>query len=100
MGEGGLISTNNDKLAKICKIIRNQGQNYRYNHVTIGNNYRPTDYSAAIGSVQLKKIDKILKAKKEIVKIYSKSFKDIIQLLHLMFQSLQQDKLVYVQFKI
>ena len=76
MGEGGLITTNNDKIANKCKIIRNQGQDYRYHHVTIGNNYRPTDYSAAIGSVQLKKIDKILKTKKKIVSIYNQSFKN------------------------
>jgi perosamine synthetase len=74
MGEGGLVTTNNKKMANFCKIIRNQGQEGRYNHTFIGNNYRPTDYGAAIGLEQLKKIDKVLFEKAKIAKIYNKAF--------------------------
>ena len=55
-GEGGAISTNNKKLYKYLIKIRNQGQSKRYHHVILGNNYRMTDISAAIGIEQLKKI--------------------------------------------
>ena len=76
MGEGGLITCENQNLAKKIRIIRNQGQDGRYNHVLLGNNFRPTDYAAAIGLVQLTKINKVLDEKEKIAKIYNKAFKD------------------------
>ncbi len=74
MGEGGLVTTNNNKIAKICQIIRNQGQKSRYNHIMLGNNYRPTDYAASMGLSQLKRVDYILKEKSKIASIYHKEF--------------------------
>ena len=73
-GEGGLITTESGILAKKLRIIRNQGQDKRYNHIELGNNFRPTDYSAAIGIEQLKKINKVIKEKDKIAKIYSDHF--------------------------
>ncbi|MDB4154721.1 DegT/DnrJ/EryC1/StrS family aminotransferase [Candidatus Pelagibacter sp.] len=77
MGEGGLITTQNKKFANLLRIIRNQGQNYRYNHIELGNNFRPTDYAAAIGLEQIKKINSVINEKAKIAKIYSKSFKNL-----------------------
>ena len=73
-GEGGMIVTSNKLIAKRLKIIRNQGQNYRYNHIVLGNNYRMTDISAAIGIVQLKKLKNCLKLKEQVAKTYNKNF--------------------------
>lgn len=70
-GEGGLITTNNNKIYKKLLIIRNQGQTKRYNHVMLGNNYRMTDVQAVIGIEQLKKINLILKNKNRIASYYS-----------------------------
>ncbi len=75
MGEGGLVTCENSELAKKIRIIRNQGQDKRYNHIMLGNNFRPTDYAAAIGIVQLKKIDKVLNEKNKIAKRYNEAFK-------------------------
>jgi perosamine synthetase len=72
MGEGGLITCQNSSLAKKIRIIRNQGQNRRYNHILLGNNFRPTDYAAAIGIEQLKKIDKVINEKNKIADYYNK----------------------------
>ena len=74
MGEGGLISTNNDYLAKKIRIVRNQGQTKRYYHTLLGNNFRPTDYAAAIGLEQLKKIDFVINEKIKIAKFYNEFF--------------------------
>jgi len=73
-GEGGMILTNNLSLYKKLKIIRNQGQQGRYNHVVLGNNYRMTDIQATIGIEQLKKLNKILKSKERVAKNYFKKF--------------------------
>ena len=59
-----MVVTNNDKLEKKLRIILNQGQNRRYNHIMLGNNYRMTDISAAMGIIQLKKFNLCLKKKK------------------------------------
>ena len=58
-GEGGMITTNDDKIAELCRYIRNHGENGKYNHTTLGYNYRMTNIQAAIGLAQLKKLDKM-----------------------------------------
>lgn len=75
-GEGGMIVTNNNKLEKKLRIIRNQGQNKRYNHVVLGNNFRMTDISASIGIVQLSKIKSCIRKKNKIANKYDKGLKD------------------------
>lgn len=75
-GEGGMITTNNDELAKKMRIIMNQGQDHRYNHVMLGYNYRMTNFQAAIGIEQLKKLPFILEEKEKIAKKYNEAFKN------------------------
>ncbi|MBI5948858.1 MAG: DegT/DnrJ/EryC1/StrS family aminotransferase [Chloroflexi bacterium] len=52
-GEGGIITVDDDEVARRCRIIRNHGQERRYYHEHFGLNWRMTDLSAAIGQVQL-----------------------------------------------
>ena len=56
-GEGGMITTDNSKLARTVRLLRDHGQTEKYHHTIIGYNYRLTELSAAIGLVQLKKLD-------------------------------------------
>ena len=70
-GEGGIVTTNDLELFKKLRIIRNQGQEGRYNHTLLGNNYRMTDILAALGVEQLKRIDTILEKKVSIASFYS-----------------------------
>ncbi len=56
-GEGGLITTNDKSTAELCKLLRNHGQSSKYYHTILGYNYRMTDIQAAIGIVQLRKLD-------------------------------------------
>jgi len=56
-GEGGIIVTNNDELARRADLIRNHGQTKKYYHEELGYNLRMTNIAAAIGRVQLKKLD-------------------------------------------
>ena len=64
--EGGMVVTNNEALYEKLKIIRNQGQEGRYNHTYLGNNYRMSDVLAAIGIEQLKRLDTILSKKQKV----------------------------------
>jgi len=71
-GEGGMISTNIKKFSEKCKDLRNLcfGEKKRFNHSDIGWNYRMTNLQAAMGLTQLKNINKIIKRKIEIGKLY------------------------------
>ena len=57
-GEGGMITTNDRKLADYARLFRNQGMEKRYYHDVIGYNFRMTELAAAIGIEQLKKLEK------------------------------------------
>ncbi|HUU74583.1 MAG TPA: DegT/DnrJ/EryC1/StrS family aminotransferase [Methanoregulaceae archaeon] len=56
-GEGGMVTTNDPGLAQKTREIINHGQAEKYLHVSIGYNFRMSDLSAAIGLVQLAKLD-------------------------------------------
>ncbi|MFQ5501531.1 MAG: DegT/DnrJ/EryC1/StrS family aminotransferase [Phycisphaerae bacterium] len=62
-GEGGMITTNNDDIARLCRSMRNQGRDTGMgwlSHERLGYNYRLSDIAAAIGAVQMSRIDEIL----------------------------------------
>jgi dTDP-4-amino-4,6-dideoxygalactose transaminase len=56
-GEGGIITSDNDEVARLCRIIRNHGQEVRYRSDYFGLNWRMTDLAAAIGGVQLRHLE-------------------------------------------
>lgn len=69
-GEGGMITTNDDEIAERARWLRNQGMAERYNHKIIGLNERMTEIEAAIGLVQLQKLPKWTKRRREIASHY------------------------------
>ncbi len=56
-GEGGIITTNDDEVDRLCRIIRSHGQEVRYKHDYFGLNWRMQDMNAAIGLVQMDYIE-------------------------------------------
>ena len=55
--EGGMITTDDEELAKKAQMFRAHGASERYHHDEIGYNFRMTDIAAAIGLAQLNVID-------------------------------------------
>lgn len=55
-GEGGMVTTASDEIARQLRLLRNQGMERRYENEVIGFNTRMTDIHAAIGRVQLGKL--------------------------------------------
>ena len=55
-GEGGMVVTDQADIARRVRLLRNQGQERRYENEIIGLNNRMTDLHAAIGRVQLTKL--------------------------------------------
>ncbi|WP_322796089.1 DegT/DnrJ/EryC1/StrS family aminotransferase [Tepidiforma sp.] len=56
-GEGGIITTNDDEVARRARIIRSHGQEVRYRHDLFGLNWRMQDLNAAIGLAQLEQLE-------------------------------------------
>ena len=76
-GEGGMVVTNNDELAKKADLIRNHGQAEKYLHVELGYNLRMTNIAAAIGRAQLKKLEGWNEKRIENAKLLSEGIKKI-----------------------
>jgi len=55
-GEGGMVTTGDDELARRLRLLRNQGMEKQYENEIVGFNARMTNLHAAIGRVQLTKV--------------------------------------------
>jgi len=69
-GEGGMITTNDDKLAEDIRIYKNFGASSG-RFVTMGSNLRMPNILAAIGIEQLAKIDEAIAKRTELAKCYN-----------------------------
>lgn len=58
-GEGGMITTNDDDVALRARMLINHGMRVRYQHETLGYNFRLTEIAAAIGIEQLKQLGRL-----------------------------------------
>ena len=82
-GEGGVVFTNSDKIAKKINLIRNHAESVVRSNSTkdlsnmIGYNFRLGEIESAMGIEQLKKLKKIVSKKQKICKLLTKSLSDI-----------------------
>ena len=90
-GEGGAITTNNEQLYKKLVLAHTHGITrdeammeevphegiWYYEQISLGYNYRMTDFQAALLVSQLKKIDKFIERRQEISNRYNEAFKDV-----------------------
>ncbi len=74
-GEGGMIITDNDEIARKAKMMRNHGEDGRYNHIILGSNYRLSEIHSAIGIKQLSLLESFVQRRREIAEIYNNLFK-------------------------
>jgi perosamine synthetase len=73
-GEGGMIVTNDDEIAKMCKAYRNQGREEMsqwLEHKWVGYNFRLDEMSAALGVSQLRRIDTFVKLRAQVANWYN-----------------------------
>lgn len=63
-GEGGMVLTGDGSLAERLRLLRNHGQSRLYRHDSLGFNWRLSELHAALGRVQLTKLDRILTRKR------------------------------------
>ena len=92
-GEGGSVLTNDSTIDEKVRRLRNHGISKDLNQLEnndgpwyyelheVGYNYRITDFQCAMGSSQLKKLERFIQKRREIAKKYDKSFSNIDSLI-------------------
>lgn len=82
-GEGGMILTDDEELARRSRGIRNLCflPERRFVHEELGNNFRMTNMQAAIGCAQLEKIEDAITKKREIGQFYRENLQTVTETL-------------------
>lgn len=91
-GEGGMIITNDESLAKRCRLLRSHGMttmSYQrakghatsYDVVDLGYNFRMDDIRASIGVVQMKKLKQDLIERQKVRKMYLEALASIDEII-------------------
>lgn len=75
--EGGMVVTSDSEIAHRLRLLRNVGQKSMYEYKSLGYNMRMTEMSAAIGRVQLKKLDKFNEMRIKNAEYLSQHLKNI-----------------------
>jgi UDP-4-amino-4,6-dideoxy-N-acetyl-beta-L-altrosamine transaminase len=89
-GEGGMLLTNDDHLARRLRLLRSHGITrdpdqmcgdsegpWYYEQVALGYNYRMTDIQAALGESQLRRLDVFLARRRELVRRYDAALRGL-----------------------
>ncbi len=93
-GEGGMIVTDDDRLAALCRSMRNHGRvqpdtdttllstdGAPLIHDQLGYNYRVSELACALGIVQMERLDQILSARRTIASLYMQKLRDMPDLI-------------------
>ena len=82
-GEGGIVTTNNDEMAKRAKALRSLafGETNKFLHTETGYNYRLSNVACAIGYSQTLKAVELINGRKRVCEYYIKQFSQISHIL-------------------
>jgi perosamine synthetase len=94
-GEGGMVVTNDDRLADLCRSLRNQGRAVAgrgsiaagstagawLHHERLGFNYRMSEVNAAIGVAQMERLDEIIARRQRVANRYMQRLLDVSDLV-------------------
>jgi perosamine synthetase len=80
-GDGGMVITDNDEIAAKVRKLRDYGRVSKYVHDELGYALRLNSVNAAIGLVQLRKLDKMNDARRNLAKLYTQKLADIEELI-------------------
>jgi len=76
-GDGGLITTNDEKLAEHLRVLRNHGSWKRYHHSELGFNSRLDELQAVILRAKLKRIDQYNEGRRRVAHRYSAALSEM-----------------------
>ena len=76
--EGGMVTTDDAELARMLRLLRNQGMEQRYANEVVGANVRMTDVAAAIGRTQLAKLPEWTERRRANAKTLDEGLKGVV----------------------
>ncbi|WP_298692223.1 UDP-4-amino-4,6-dideoxy-N-acetyl-beta-L-altrosamine transaminase [uncultured Sulfuricurvum sp.] len=89
-GEGGAVVTNDAEFARKLRLFRSHGiikkQLWNSDMVSLGHNYRMSEFAAALGLSQLHKLEKFIDTREQIARYYDTRFSE-----HKLFSTLSID---------
>jgi dTDP-4-amino-4,6-dideoxygalactose transaminase len=74
-GDGGMVVTDDEAIARKCRMLRDHGREAKYEHELVGYNLRFNEIQAAVGRIQLSKLDAFNEARRNIARWYSEGLK-------------------------
>jgi perosamine synthetase len=89
-GEGGMIVTDDRRLADLCRSLRNQGRapdGGWLQHVRLGYNYRLSDINCALGIAQLERLDEMIEKRDRVARLYAEKLAEIPEITPPPFES-------------
>lgn len=79
-GEGGMIVTNDERVAILCRSLRNQGRSEAggwLEHAHLGYNYRLSELHCALGLAQLDRVDELLARRDRVARLYADALANV-----------------------
>ena len=80
-GDGGILVTSDDRIAQTCRMLRDHGRKEKYEHEMVGYNLRFNEIQAAVGRVQLQKLDGFNEARRQVAQWYGEGLRGLPVLL-------------------
>lgn len=100
-GEGGIVVTDHDDWASMVRALRNQGRapgDTWLEHSYLGYNYRMDEMCAALGRVQMSRLDELLEKRDRVADWYNERLKELpgVELPNLVPSTTRMSWFVYV----
>jgi dTDP-4-amino-4,6-dideoxygalactose transaminase len=76
-GEGGMVTTNSRGFFDMLRAIRNHGETEEYQSTMVGHNYRMPEIEAAIGLIQMSKLQRFLDLRRRNAKVISEKLEKV-----------------------
>lgn len=77
-GEGGMVTTDDPRVAQHLRLLRSHGAERAYQHTELGYNFRMTDISAAIGLAQMGRLENFTRKRRANARYYGAHLKGVI----------------------
>ncbi len=76
-GEGGAVVTSDEEIAGRARLLRSHGETGKYYYELLGYNYRMTEFQAALGYSQLRRIEEIIRRKEAFARVLMEELQDV-----------------------
>jgi perosamine synthetase len=83
-GEGGVIITDDDEVARLCRSWRNQGRSDTegwLEHDELGYNYRLSDINCALGLSQISRLEEVIRSRQRVAAAYNAALRNVPEII-------------------